>query len=107
MYVIVNSKKNKGKALKDHILKDIVPSGLDARIEEIQERHRQAIKEKDGSSALLNDEIKSREYDNVALLVQKNVYKDQLKKCQGIAHLRTRYVDHEKDPGKYNIVMII
>ena len=45
MYVIVNSKKNKGKVLKDHILKDIVPSGLDARIEEIQERHRQAIKE--------------------------------------------------------------
>ena len=56
---------------------------------------------------MLNDKIKSREYDNVALLAQKNVYKDQLQKCQGIAHLRTRYVDHEKDPGKYNIVMII
>ena len=33
MYVIVNSKKDKGKALKDHILKEIVPRGLDARIE--------------------------------------------------------------------------
>ena len=25
----------------------------------------------------------------------------------GIVHLRTRYVDHAKDPGKDNIVMII
>ena len=48
MYVIVNSKKGKGKALKDHILKEIVPHGLDARIEEIQEKHRQAIEKKDG-----------------------------------------------------------
>ena len=47
MYVIVNSKEDKGKALKDHILKDIVPRGLGARIEEIQEKHQRAIKEKD------------------------------------------------------------
>ena len=37
MYVIVKSKKDKGKALKEYILKDIVPRGFDARIEEIQE----------------------------------------------------------------------
>ena len=42
MYVIVNSKSNKGKALKDHIL-IIVPRGLDARIEEIHEKHQRAI----------------------------------------------------------------
>ena len=39
MYVIVNSQKDKGKALKEHIPKDIVPCGLDARIEEMQEQH--------------------------------------------------------------------
>ena len=39
MYVIVNSRKDKGKALKEHILKDIVPRGFDARIEEIQGQH--------------------------------------------------------------------
>ena len=39
MYVIVNSRKDKGKALKEHIPKDIVPCGLDARIEEMQEQH--------------------------------------------------------------------
>ena len=33
--VIVNSEKGKGKALKKHILKDIVPRGFDAKIEGI------------------------------------------------------------------------
>ena len=37
--VTVNSQKNKGKSLKKHILKDIVPRGFNARIEEIQEKH--------------------------------------------------------------------
>ena len=58
--------------------------------------------------ALLNDDLKNCEYDNVVLQAQKDVYKDQLQKCQDIiTHLRTRYVDHAKDPGKDNIVMII
>ena len=35
MYVIVNSWKGKGKALKEHILKGIIPRGFHARIEEI------------------------------------------------------------------------
>ena len=39
LYVVVNSQKDKGKALKKHILKDIVPRGFDTRIEEIQEKH--------------------------------------------------------------------
>ena len=47
MYVIVNSKKDKGKALKEHILKDIVPLGFDAKIKEVQGKHQQAIEEKD------------------------------------------------------------
>ena len=55
MYVIVNSNKDKDKALKAHILKDILPRGLDAKIEAIQEKHQQAIEEKDATIALLND----------------------------------------------------
>ena len=35
MHAIVNSWKDKGKALKEHILKDIIPREFDARIEEI------------------------------------------------------------------------
>ena len=102
MYVIVNSRKDKGKALKEHILKDIVPRRFDARIE-------------DAGIALMNDDLKDRDnqiqaikYENVALQAQRNVYKDQLQKCQDIiTHLRTRYVDHAKDLVKDNIVMII
>ena len=115
MYVIINSKKDKAKALKEHFLKDIVPRGFDVRIEEIQGQHQQAIEEKDAVIALKNDDLQGRDnqiqaikYEKVALHAQRDVYKDQLQKCQDvIAHLRTRYVDHAKDPGKGNIVMII
>ena len=60
MYVIVNSQKDKGKALRKHILKDIVPRGFYARIDEIQEKHRRAIEEKNATIALLNDDLKNR-----------------------------------------------
>ena len=77
MHVIVNSQKDKGKALKEHILKDIVPHGFDVRIEEIQEEHQQAIEEKDAALALLNDDLQDRDnkiqaiqYENVALQAQ-------------------------------------
>ena len=57
---------------------------------------------------MLNDDLKNREHDNVALQAERDIYKEQLQKCQDIiAHLRTRYVDHAKDPDKDNIVMIV
>ena len=108
MYVIVNSRKDKGKAFKEHILKDIVPRGFDARIEEIQEKHRQAIEEKDEALALLNDDLQNGEYENVTLQAQRDVYQTQLQRCQDtIIHLRARYVDHARDPGKDNIIIIV
>ena len=74
MYTIVNSKKDKDKLLKKHILKDVAPHGLDTRIEEIQEKHRRAIQKKDEAMALVNDDLKNRDnqiqaiqYENVAL----------------------------------------
>ena len=76
LYAVVNSQKDKGKALKKNILKYIVLCGFDVKIEEIQEKHRQAIEEKDATIALLNDDLKSREHDNVALQAQRDVYKD-------------------------------
>ena len=57
MYVIIKSQKDKGKAIKKHILKDIVPRGLDARIEEIQGEHQQAITDRD-------NQIKALEFTN-------------------------------------------
>ena len=57
MYAIVYSWKDKGKALKEHILKDIVPRGFDARIKEIQEEHQQAITGRD-------NQIEALEFEN-------------------------------------------
>ena len=39
LYVTVNSRKDKGKMLKGHILKDIVQQGFDVKLEEIQGKH--------------------------------------------------------------------
>ena len=74
----------------------------------MKEDHQQAIEKEDGAISLLNDDLKNREHDNVALQRQRDVYKDQLQKCEDIiTHLKTRRVTHAKDPGKDNIVMII
>ena len=64
LYVTVNSKKDKGKALNKHIMKHIVSRRFDAKTEEIQEKHRQATEEKDAAIALLHDGLKNREYEN-------------------------------------------
>ena len=55
--VIVNSQKDKSKALKKHILKDIIPRGFYARTEEIQGKHQQAITGRD-------NQIKALEFRN-------------------------------------------
>ena len=46
LYIIVNSQKDKGKALKEHILKDIVPRGFDARIEETRKNIEKLLRKK-------------------------------------------------------------
>ena len=74
-----------------------------------------AIEEKDAALALLNDDLQNRnnqiqaiQYENVALQTQKDVYQAQLQRCQDIiTHLRTRYLDHTRDPGKDNIIIIV
>ena len=57
MYTIAYSWKDKGKVLKEHILKDIVPRGFDARIKEIQEEYQQAITGRD-------NQIEALEFEN-------------------------------------------
>ena len=67
MYIIVNSRKSKGKVFKEHVLKDIIPCCFDARVVEFQkENNRQwvtleeAIQDRD-------DHIQAIQYENVAL----------------------------------------
>ena len=101
LYDVLNSQKDKGKALKKHILKDIVPRGFDTRIEEVQEKHRQAIEERDPEIVLLNDDLKNREYENVGL-------QGEIKaKDQQIATLQRRYVGYLSDEDKNNGISII
>ena len=108
IYVVVNSRKDKGKVLKKHILNNIVPRGFDERIEKIQEKHRLAIEEKDATIALLNDDLQNREYENMALQAQRDAYQSELQRCQDtITHLKTRYVPHARNPGKDNIIIIV
>ena len=95
MYVIVIW------GLKDHILKDIILRRFDAKIEEIQGKHRQAVEEKDTTIALLHDDLKNREYENVGLQGEIGA------KDQQIAALQRRYVGYLSDEDENNGLSII
>ena len=70
--------------------------------------HQQAIEEKDAALAHRGNQIQDIQYENMALQAQRDVYQAQLQRCQDtIIHLRTRYADHARDPGKDNIIIIV
>ena len=58
----------------------------------MQEQHQKAIEEKDTKIALLNDDLKNREHDNVALQAQRDV---QLQKCQDMIEKNTNPEEDE------------
>ena len=67
----------------------------------MKEEHQQAITDQD-------NQIQVFKYENVAFQAQRDVYQTQLQKCQDtIIHLKTRYVDHARDPSKDNIIIIV
>ena len=76
--------------------------------------NQQAIREKDVALALLSGDLQNRDNqiqviqcENVDLQAQRDVYQAQLQKCQDtIIRHRTR-LDHAKDPGKDNIIIIV
>ena len=68
----------------------------------LSEEHQQAIEEKDAALALLNDDLQNREYENVALQAQRDVYQIQF-----LDLIINRHVPRAKVPGKDNTVMII
>ena len=63
MHVIVNSRKSKGKILKEWVMKDVVPRGLNQIIAEKQGM----IEEKNTQLALLNDDLTIAEQNVIAL----------------------------------------
>ena len=81
LYIIVNSRKGKGKTLKKHILQ--------ANID-------------------LKNQIQAIQHENVAFQAQRDVYQNQLQRYEDtIAYLRKLYVDCARDPGKDNIIIIV
>ena len=71
-------------------------------MEEIQEEHQQAIVEKDSTIALLNDDLKNREYESYDGLQGEIRAKDQQ-----IAALLKRYIGYFSDDDKKNGISII
>ena len=77
-YFQVNSQRQKSSEDTAAVLLSHVQQQLTNKM---KEDHQQAIEEKDTAIALLNDDLKNRKHDNVALQAQRDVYKDQLQKC--------------------------
>ena len=73
------------------------------------------IEEKDSVIALMNDDlqgcdnqIQAIKYENGGIAYTRDVSQVEPQKCQDtITHLRTRYVDYARDPGKDNIIIIV
>ena len=101
MYVIVNSRKDKGKALKEHILKDIVPRGFDARIKEIQGEHNQQTRQLHQTIQEQDNRIQAIQYNKAGLQGEVRA------KDQQIAALQRRYVGYLPDEYKNNGISTI
>ena len=56
----------------------------------------------------MKDDLQAIKYENVAFQAQRDVYQAQLQGCQDtITHLRTRYLDYARVPGKDSVIIIV
>ena len=79
MYEIVFSNQQpKAKEFRRHCCNVLFPHVPQQLTNKMKEGHQQANEERD---ALLNDDLQNREYKNVVLQVQKDVYQAQLERC--------------------------
>ena len=60
----------------------------------MKECHRQAIEEKDVALSLLNDDLKNREHENMALQTQRDVYQGELQRFQDTIALQDTILKH-------------
>ena len=109
MYEIVfSSQQPKDKDFRRQCCDVLFPHVRQQLTNKMKENHQQAIEEKDAALILLNDDLQNREYENVALQAQRDVYQAELQKCQDtITHPKTLYVSHAREPGKDNIIIIV
>ena len=106
--LVFSSQEPKTKNFRKHCCNVMFSQIHQQLMNKMKEGHQQTIEEKDAALALLNDDLQNREYENVALQAQRGVYQTQLQKCRDtIIHLKTHYVDHARDSGKDNIIIIV
>ena len=87
MYEIVfSSQQPKAKDFRKQCCNVLFPHVWQQLTSKMKEDHQQAIKEKDAALTLLNDELQNREYENVALQAQKDVYQAELQKMSRYHH---------------------
>ena len=104
MHVIVNSRKLKGKELRDWMIYQVIPRGLNKLLEEKQQAisdRDNTIEEKDAALALLNDDLTDRERDIVILEQENLVLEARVEDLEG------RSVPILKDSDKNNGMVII
>ena len=106
--LLFSSQQSKAKDFRKHYCNVLFLHVRQQLTSKMKEGHHQAIEERDAATALLNDDLQKREYENVALQAQKYVYQGELQKCQDIiTYLKTRYVSHARDLSKDNIIIIV
>ena len=75
MHVIINSRKERGKELKEFIFKDIIPRGLNEKIKQLQEDHQLAITDRDNKTQAI-------QYENVSLQGEIRAKDHQIARCK-------------------------
>ena len=97
MHIIVNSQKKKEKQLRKWVLEDIFPRGFTAKIRELQEKHRQAVEEKETVLALISESQRKRT----------KLKQDTADLQAAVERLERRVVPYLEDTRKDNGMVII
>ena len=118
MYELVfGSHQPQAKPLRRHCCNafpHIQQTLTDKMVDDLRHEYQHLIEEKDAALALITDDLQDHanqiqviQYENMALETQRDVCQAQLQRCEDITHLRARYVDHARDPGKDNTIIIV
>ena len=80
--LLFSSQQPKAKDFKRHCFNVLFPHVRQQLINKMKEEHQQSIEEKDATIALLNDDLKNREHDNVALQAQRMCIRNSYKNIE-------------------------
>ena len=103
--LLFSSQQPKAKNFRKHCCNVMSPHIrqhlTDKMVNDLRHEHQQAITDQD-------NRIQTIHYKNVVLQAQQDAYQAQLQGCEDTnTHLRAHYVDHARDPGKDNIIIIV